>query len=350
ARSYGLGLSASYELDLWGRVAATVESSRRSLEAAELDLAAARVSVAGSVATAWVNLLAARDERAVIVRQIATNEELYSIRKAEYENGRATGLQLIAQLETLESVRARLPAIEQTIARYENALAILMGEAPGAAAMAGLMPRGGLGPVPGAFAAGLPAAVIAARPDVQSLWRAALAAAWDVSALKAERLPKIRLSASLAFSAAEPGLVFDNWVRSLGAALGLDLFDGGAREARIDRARSLARSALISYAQGVASALEEVDNALVREARQREILEQTERRVALARLSLEQARLAWQQGSENFSTYMNKLESLQALERSAVTQKGEVMLARIALMRALAGDAADEQATQGSQP
>ena len=121
-------------------------------------------------------------------------------------------------------------------------------------------------------ATGLPADLLAARPDVRAAGLRLKEADWQVSAARADRLPAVTLSAAAEFSSDALNLLFSNWVATLAASLAGPLFDGGYRSAEVDRTRAVAEEYLTAYARTVAEAIREVEDSLVTETRQNEYI------------------------------------------------------------------------------
>ena len=276
--SFTAGLGAAYELDLWGRLDALRQSESFALEASVEDLQAAAVTVSAETTTAWIDILAVRQQIAILEDQIAMNERMLKLQELRFVNGRADALDISQQREALASARANLPGLQLAEQQQRNALTVLLG-------------RAGTGdldisqielPDPIALpAAGLPADLLAARPDVRAAGLRLHSADWQISAARADRLPAITLSAETAFSSDALDLLFSNWVSTLAASLSGPLFDAGARAAEVDRTRAVAEESLTAYAQTVAEAIQEVEDSLVTETRQQEYIDRLEDQLAV---------------------------------------------------------------------
>ena len=125
-----LSLSASYELDLWGRVAATVDSAEAGLAATRFDHDAARLSMAANVATTWFQSLALREQLAIAHRNLAIAERVLAIAEARYRHGAASALDVSRQRTTVLNQRATIEPLEVQERQTRSALAVLLGRLP----------------------------------------------------------------------------------------------------------------------------------------------------------------------------------------------------------------------------
>ncbi len=333
SNDYGVGLAASFELDLWGRVRSQREAELLRTEATQYDLQTAAMSVAAEVADAWVSLLGNRQDLAVLEAQIAINEDLVELQTVRFNNGLGTSLELLQQKELLASVLAEVPTLRQEATALRNQLAILQGTLPGSgleidekAALPSLQPLPEVG---------LPVQLLDARPDIASAWANLAASDWDISAAHANRYPALRLSASGVFQAAESSFLITNWVSSLAASLTMPLFDGGALAAEEARVRAQSDIEVQNYTKTVALAIQEVDNALAAHKGESRRLELLNKQYEFASAAMIEARNSYLGGVSTFLNYITELKNVQSLERSIARQKTTVVRSRITLYRTL---------------
>ncbi len=330
---YDLGLAASFELDLWGRVRSEREAELLRTEATAQDLQTAAMTVAAEVADTWVSLLGNRRDLAVLEAQIAINEDLVELQTVRFNNGLGTSLELLQQKELLASSRAEIPDLKQEAVVLRNQLAILQGTLPGSGLdidESATLPELKTMPEPG-----LPVQLLDARPDVSAAWARLAASDWDVSAAHANRYPAIRLSASALYQAAENTVLVTNWISSLAASLTMPLFDGGALAAEEARTRAQSDIEVQTYVKTVATAIEEVDNALAADAGENRKLHLLEKQYEFASAAMIEARNSYLGGVSTFLNYITELKNVQTLERAIARQKTTVARARITLYRAL---------------
>jgi len=344
--SYGLGLAASYELDLWGRIRAEAEAGILDAEASREDLNTAAMTVAGSVSEDWVDLAATREQIRLVKDQIKTNEQILAVQMMLFNASQATALDVLQQREALATAKALLPSLETQERTLLNELAILTGQAPGTLELtSSAMPE-----LPAPPAAGLPAALIQARPDIRSAALTLESADWDVTAAKADRLPSLTLSATGEYGGSTLKNLFDAWTLNLGSSLVFPLIDGGTRAAEVDRTRAAAEEQLAVYEEAVFTALQEVEDALVTESGQNRYLSALDEQLVATRQTLAEAKRRYLNGVDDYLAMLSALTSVQSLERTLVQQKAELLKNRIALYRALGGDWTADLTPTGIKP
>jgi len=335
AGSTSASLAARYEIDLWGRLAASRDASRASLAATRFDHDAARLSLTANVAALWFQSLA-QEERIDIARQnLAIAERVLRVVQSRYENGVASALELSQQRSTVLNQRKAIEPLEVSLRQTRSALAILLGRNPQADFIAG--ERLATLHVP-AIEVGLPSDLLLRRPDIAASEADLAAAAANIAAARAALLPSISLTAGASASNAELlSLVGRNNVLSLSASLLQTIFDGARLAADVDIQRSRQRELLEAHRRTVLAALKEVEDALADSARdtnqeavQREILTEAQR-------SLRLAELRYREGADSLLTVLDAQRTLFA----AQDQLAQLRLARLTdavnLYKALGG-------------
>ncbi|MFU2487960.1 efflux transporter outer membrane subunit [Thauera sp. WH-1] len=335
-----LSIGASYELDLWGRLAAGVDASRAGLAATRFDHDAARLSISASVATTWFQTLALQ-ERVDIARQnLAIAERVLRVVQVRYDNGAASALELSQQRTTVLNQRQAIEPLEVQLRQTRSALAILIGRNP----QAGFPTEERLAAlqVPGVDA-GLPSELLLRRPDLAASEARLAAAAANIAAARAALLPGISLSAGAGVgSVALLSLADTTRTLSISANVLQSIFDGGRLRADVDIQRSRQRELLETHRRAILVALKEVEDALAdgardanQEAAQREILAEAQR-------SLRLAELRYREGADSLLTVLVAQRTL----FSAQDQLAALRLARltdaVALYKALGGGWAAE--------
>ena len=129
AKTFSAGLSAGYELDLWGRLKSLKNVELAEYQATREDLDAAAVTVAGDVVTAWIDILSVRRQIVVLKEQITLNRKILTLQEVRFMNGQADALDVSQQREALAEVKALLPPLQLEEETGLNALAVLLGKA-----------------------------------------------------------------------------------------------------------------------------------------------------------------------------------------------------------------------------
>ncbi len=348
-RSYGLGLTTSYEADLWGRVRAGHEASLLDMEAAREDVHAAMQSLVGQVVLTWLDILMDKQVLVVVRSQLEANETQLELAELRYRKSMATALDVYQQRQAVAQIQAVLPPLEAQLETLQHELAVLLGKVPRADLGLAASTFPDAGPLPGQ---GLPADLLAQRPDVRSAGIRLQAADWRVSAARADRLPAVRLSGSASYGANEWELLFDNWMATLAGSLTGPIFDAGRRKAEVERTRAVVDERLAAYRQTVLTAVAEVENALVLEAKQGAYIAALRTQFETAQSTHREALARYRKGLNDYLPVLSALTNAQALERSLVQAEHDLLVYRVQLHLALGGtwmrDAAtDNDATEG---
>ena len=339
--SYSLGLMASYEVDLWGRVRAEARSAELSAMATRQDVKGAAVTIAAEVADRWVQIIARRQQKALLESQLAVNETYLDLVELRFRKSLASALDVMQQRELVERVKARVPLIEMEERLRLNELAVLLGRQPydGPALTRQTLPDPGSPP-----AAGIPAELLESRPDILAAYHRLAAADQDLAAARADRLPALRLTGSGAYNGDRLESIFDNWLTNLAAGIAAPLLDGGRRRAAVSAAGSGVLELLADYRQTVLDAVREAEAALVREAKIRENITGIENQLQAARTALEEAGFRYANGLIDYLPVLTQLLSVQNLEFDLIGRKAELLIARMNLYRAIGASWADNLA------
>ena len=340
AETHTLGLEAGYELDLWGRIEAEAKGGELDYQASREDLSTSAMTVAGEVVSRWLEIQSQRRKERIIEEQIKTNQTYLELIELRFRNSISTALDVYQQRQNLAKVKALLPPVKSEEQLLLNELALLMGKPAGSVTV----PDAEV-PDPKALPGlGLPADLLANRPDVRSAGLALSSADWAVAAARADRLPSLTLSGSGQYTGAQLGTLFDNWILTLAGAIAGPIFDGGYRKAEVDKARAVVDERLGAYKSTVYTAFKEVEDALVEEKWQKRYLEALSAQQEASRVSLREAVSRYTQGLDDYLPVLSALMSVQDLEVTMATERTNLMLYRVALYRALGGTWTDSLA------
>jgi outer membrane protein TolC len=248
--------------------------------------------------------------------------------------GQAGLADLLRQRELIQQTLEQIAAAEGDVQLLENELAVLLGRAPrmGDLPQARSLPAG-----PALPRTGVPAELIARRPDVQEALLRVQAADKRVAAAIAERFPRIDLTAGLSTAAAAPADLFTTWTSNLAAQLSVPLFDAGRRAAEVDRTQAVVAERLAQFEETALTALREVEDALTRIAQQGRRVDRLQRQVQLARQAVERLRSRYVNANVDYLDVLDALTRVQNLERQLIDARRQRLAARVALARALAG-------------
>lgn len=255
-----LSLTASWEADLWGRIARTNEASAASAAAVAADLAGVQLSAQAAVVQAYLQLRINDAQHALLVRTVAAYKRSADITRNRFDAGvaaRADVTQAQAQLKTAE---AQLIDLDVQRKQLEHALSVLTGRAPGELVLAPSSAAPNLPAVPGL----LPSTLLERRPDIAAAERRVAAANAQIGVAQAAFFPTLTLGASGGTQSSALQRVFSlpNHFWSLGPNLALTLFDAGARNARKAQAVAAWDETVASYRLTVQTAFQEVEDNL----------------------------------------------------------------------------------------
>ena len=329
-----LGVTVSYEVDLWGRVRGTRDATRLDALASEENLRAAAMTLSSEVARTWVTLIEQKGQLRLLAEQIKTNEDYLKLITLRFRRGRVSATDVFQQKQLVESTKGERTQVDSAIAVLRHQLAVLIGKSPGGRTFS---PPDQLPDLPPLPATGLPAEWIRRRPDIRAAELRVQAADRRFAAAVADKFPRLTLSARAETTAEEIRDLFDNWLASIAANLIAPLFDGDRRQAEADRTRAVVSERLNAYGQVVLTSLKEVEDALVQEARQREYVASLKRQLALSDQAKTQTRENYIKGTVDFTRYLTTLLGHQNLQRKTLQAAGRLVQYRINLYRALAG-------------
>nr|WP_255656574.1 efflux transporter outer membrane subunit [Lysobacter lactosilyticus] len=337
-KSYDAGVVAAWELDLWGRVRRNVESNRANVEANAHELAALQVAIVGDVARSYFELRGLQ-ERLRVARNNAENQrETLRLVKVRYDAGRGTEFDTSRANAQLEATLANVPALEAQVAFAQHRIAVLTGQTPDAL-IAELDPPVPLPALPERIDAGTPGDLLRRRPDVAAAEQRLHSATARIGVVTADLFPRFTLGGLLGTQAGDAGALFEGGSATGLVALGIDwsFLDAGRVRARIAAADADAEGELARYRQIVLLALEDTENALIRQARARTEDQHREQAAIDSTNAARIARVRYEAGAVDlFEVLDAERQQLEAQDAFAAARTRSAVSV-VALYRALAG-------------
>ena len=331
---FGLGVSAAYQVDLWGRIESQVEAERLRAAATHADYHAAALTLSGEVARTWFSLIEARAQLALLDEQLETNRQGLALLEAGFGLGQTRGADVLRQRQLVESTREQAVIEQSRVDVLTHMLAVLQGRPPQAASYE---TGSELPPLPPLPATGLPSELVNRRPDVRRDFLAFQAADRDLAAAITAQYPRLNLTASVATTAESPEDLFRDWFVSIGSQLVAPLIDGGERRAEVNRTNAVLLELFNAYGQTVLVAFREVEDNLARERYQRERLERLNTQVELARQASLQLREQYVAQEADYLAVLSSITEAQRLQREILSARLDLVLYRVELYLALAG-------------
>ncbi|NEX62420.1 efflux transporter outer membrane subunit [Noviherbaspirillum galbum] len=330
------GLGASYEIDLFGRVAGNVSASQADAAASEATFRSVQLALQADVAQTYFRLLSADAELGLLRETVRLREENVRINQRRFDLGDIGELDLARANTELSTTRSDLLAVERQRAQLEHALAILLGKPPAAFSLeTNLLLAAAMPSIP----AGLPSALLERRPDIAAAQRAMIAANARIGVAKSAMFPALRLTAAGGGESADLADVF-NWTSRtwlLGVAAALPILDGGRNRSNIARSEAALEEAVAAYRQSILAALSEVEDNLVGLRTLAGQSEAIDSAVASSRRSAELADRLYRAGRSSYLDFLDAQRNLASAERAAVQLRGARASTTVALIRSLGG-------------
>jgi len=332
-------LSASYEVDFWGKNRATAQSARLLAGASRAERDTVALTTLAGVANGYFQLLALRERLAVAQSNRDTARQLLEVVKARLAVGAASPIELATQSAAFDAAQIAIPQLQQTQTEAGTALAILLGQIPEHFALKG-QPLDSLREP--TVAAGLPSELLTRRPDIVRAESNLLAAHADLVAARAALFPSLSLTASggvqnpalpatvLTIAGAGPSL-------NLGANLVQPIFDHGRLKAQRDEAEARDVELLSAYRASIVAALSDVENALAAIQHLNEARDYQVENLAQSERALEGARLRYQAGSVDFLTMLEAQRTLYTARDQFIQYKLARLQALVTLCKTLGG-------------
>ena len=245
------GLSASFELDLWGKYRRMKESARAQLLATEAARDTVKLALTADVAKQYFTMLMLDNQIEIAQQTVAARQENVRIYQSRYEAGYATEVDLRRVQANLQSVKAQADNLRLQLAKTETALAVLLGKSP-RAIVEEKMTRGKhlneLTLVPD-VPANLPSDLLERRPDVMTAEQNLIAANANIGVARTAYFPDISLTAAAGYASTALTSLFTGnaGVWSLGAGLTAPIFEGGKISAQNKQAEAKYREILANY-------------------------------------------------------------------------------------------------------
>ena len=331
---FGGSLIGSYEVDVWERNANIVRGAEFDRAIVRQRLDAAAISLSADVALTWYALVEAWGQSRVLEEQIETNRSVLKVVRLRFAKGVVRLSDVLRQEQLLESTREQRAVVRGRIDRLEHALLVLTGRSP----------TGSLGDVadelpgvPERPALGLPSDLMSRRPDIRSAMLAIRSADAQVAVAVADKYPSVTLGLNASTIEANIGDLFDDWAATLRVDVLGPIFDAGAREAEVERARAVKAERINAYAQTVLRAFEQVVNAVSNENAREEQITRLRRQLELARRTSQRLNREYLNGDISYIDVLDALTNEQRLQRDLLSARFERIGDRIALYRALAG-------------
>lgn len=335
---FSIGASMQWEIDLFGKISQNVKANKAAWNASRAEYDGTMVSLAASVAKAYINLRTYQNELFVANEHLAEQEKVLKIVEARFKAGIASKLEVAQSRTVVASTKASIPPLEAMIESSINSIALLTAKYPEEIhswlSIAAPMPHVVYG-----AKLGVPADLLRRRPDiVQAEYQLAQYAA-QVGVAKKDFLPTLSLSGSIGTQAHDAGNLFGEhsmyW--EINPTLSWTLFDGLARNYRTAEAKAALEAAVDSYNYTVMNAVIEVSNATTTFKSTMKAIELTDDVIANSKESLDLSLELYKKGLTPFNNVVDAQISYLTNQDSRITAQGKALIAVVNLYEALGG-------------
>lgn len=327
------GLSASYEIDLWGQLRAGTEAAEAALAGSNFSYRTLALTLQAQVASSYFQYLAASDRLRFAEESLSNSKQLLTLFQLQFREGSASRLELVQQQSSVISQQAQINSLRNSLQQIRYALDLLLGQKPGTLELTGYSLENIHLP---AIAAGQPADLLQRRPDVLQAEAALAAAHASVDVARAAFYPSLRITAGASASQLFIGNPVTQ-IASLAASLTAPLFDAGRNRSEYRRTLAAQEEALLNYYQTLLTAVGEVQTSLVNVAQLSDNIQLQQRRLALSNESYALAELLYKEGSADFITLLDAERSLISAQDVYVQAALQRHLEAVTLYKALGG-------------
>ena len=333
---YDAQISASYEIDFWGKNRAGVEAAKATAQASRYSEATVALTTVTSVAITYFQIVELRDQIAVTEANLASAESILKALQAQEAAGTVTALDVAQQETTVATLQAEIPPLQQQLRQFINALAILIGKAPqfvdvDSGALADLSYP--------TVVPGLPSELLARRPDVAMAEAQLRSANANVTVARAAFFPSVQLTAQGGFESTALSSLFGpaGFLYTLAAGLTQPIFEGGRLKGQYQFTQAFYDELLQDYRKSVISAFQDTEDALVATRQTAEQERRQQIAVDTAQRAFDIANAQLRAGTITILTVLNTETALFTAQNTLLQVELARLNAAVSLFKALGG-------------
>jgi multidrug efflux system outer membrane protein len=322
-------LTASYEIDFWGKNRAALRAAEENAVASRYNREVVSLTTVVATANAYFQVLAAQDRLRIARENVASARHILNLIRQQFSAGTASDLNVAQQESLLNSQRAAVPPLVQSLQQNQAALALLIARPPGNVAIRGGSMRGIAIP---RVTPGLPSELIAQRPDIRQAEANLEAADANVYNARAQMLPSVTLTGEGGYESAVLKTLFrpESALFTLAAGLTQPIFDGGRLQGNLDLQKGLQDQLLQNYRKAVISGFTDVEKALI-------AIRQTTQTEILQRDVVSSSRRAFKLSEQQLRAGTVSLVTLLQTEQTLFQAEDSLAQARLARLQAVLG-------------
>jgi multidrug efflux system outer membrane protein len=336
AGNYSALLSASWELDLWGRIRRQDEAARANLLATEQARLGVALTLVSTVISGYVTLLDLDRSLEIAQETLEGRKRNVELFQTRLQGGAISDFEMMQVTAEYETAASSIPDLQRSIAQQEHALCVLIGRNPGSIRRGRTLESLVTPPIP----SGLPSELLTRRPDILQSEQQLVAANAQIGAARALYFPTLALTASGGSASRELDDLFSGPAHSwsfAGQLLG-PIFAGGAIDAANRQAEARREEALEAYRQSIQSAFRDVEDALIAIQTRRALVASLQRQVVALTRAVELSRERYDNGYADYLDVLDTERSLFSSELSLTAARGDGYRSVVDLYRALGGD------------
>jgi multidrug efflux system outer membrane protein len=329
---------ASWELDVFGKIAAQIDSADAEFQATEEDMHDVQVSLFADVARAYLAVRSLQSQLEASERNIESQSTILKLTEARFRDGLASGLDVAQAKELLASSEAQVPTLRIRLSQEINTIALLIGTHPQALHQDLRTPESI--PVPPAtVGVGFPADRLRQRPDIRAAERRLAAQTANLGIAKADLYPAFSIGGSFGVSALDGESLFSAASRTfaLGPSVRWNIFDGGKLRAQINVEDARLEQSILIYERTVLRAIEETETAMTAFIEQRIRVDAIERAAEAARETLRIASSLYKEGIIGFQELLDAQRRVLSVESEVSEARGLASQNLVSLYKALGG-------------
>ncbi|WP_296502498.1 efflux transporter outer membrane subunit [Rhodoferax sp.] len=333
--TYQANIGGSWEPDVWGRLSRGVDSASASSQASAADLASARLSAQGELATNYFSIRQTDAQQALLASTIAGYQRTLQITQNRYAAGIAAKTDVLQAQTQLANAQAEALGLSRQRAQLEHAIAVLLGRAPADFTLASIQWTASVPEVP----LGVPSTLLERRPDIAAAERRVAVANEQIGIAQSAFYPSVNLNASYGFSASAVSDLFSasNSLWSLGLSAAQVLFNAGATRERVSGAQAAHDAAVARYRQTVLTAFQNVEDQL---AATRVLVQQQALRGQASQAADEaetQMLNRYREGQVSYTEVVTAQASALSARRALVQVQADRQTTAVALIQSLGG-------------
>lgn len=341
------GLTASYELDLFGKNIMKARGEHFNLLATKEDIKALYISLSANLASLYYRAVEQRAQVYFAETTLDLFEENLKLVESRYKAGLVSPLDLYQARQNLFQEQANVTVFKERLALIESELSVLLGRYPDGNIYPNKDGHNNLPRDIPVFEEGLPSELLKRRPDIEASHLRLKAIHKQVGSAVADRFPSFNIGGSIMEMVTDPKVLIDATIfQSLTASVILPLFDGGKRRAEVKRLKARFKEELANHHKVILNAFKEVEDSLVKniliEERVQKLSESVEAAEGALRVSTER----YKQGLSDYLPVLTSQTTYFRIQGSLIAAQRELITDRIELIKSLGGNWTEEEISE----